>query len=113
MADHKQIRLMTESENNKPLFILGMLGIADYQCVLILKDCRGFLKRNTMLFPVYQCLLRIPFKMKHIHNYIINIRIVMSMALYEQCERCVNKAPKICHPFLPLRIYRCKEQNSS
>ena len=81
MTDNKQIGLQTESENHKSFFILGVLRIADYQCVDIFKYCRSFFKGNSMFLPVNQILLRIPLKANRFHNYIIIILRCLSISL--------------------------------
>ena len=79
MTNNEQIGLQTESKDHKPLFILGMLGIADHQSIDILENRRGLLKGNSMLLSVNQILLRILLKTQHLHNYIIIILRLLSI----------------------------------
>ena len=73
MTDHKQICFSAESENNKPLFFLGMLGIVDDQRFLIVEYGLGFFKSNVVLFFVDGVLVFVPFKSDRFYNYIIII----------------------------------------
>jgi len=61
-----------------------MLWVIDYKRVNILKNSRGLRKRNPMLFLVREIFLRIPFKMQHIHNYIIIIIFRLSIFRLEK-----------------------------
>ena len=79
MTDDEQICLQAESEDDKPLFILGVLRIADHKGIDILKNRGCFCKRDSVLLPVRQILLRILFKMQHLHNYIIIILCGLSI----------------------------------
>ena len=79
MTNNEQIGLQTESKDHKPLFILGMLGIADHQSIDILENRSGLLKGNSMLLSVNQILVRISLKTQHLHNYIIIILRLLSI----------------------------------
>jgi len=74
MTDNEQIRFLAESEDNKPLFFLGVLGIVNNQSFLIVEYGLGFFKRDVMLFLVDGVFVLIPLKSDRFYNYIIIMR---------------------------------------
>ena len=70
MADQDHSKRTAETEQHKPVFILGMIWVIDQFGVFIKEDLSGFLKRNTMLLLIRGSFLRIPFKSQG-HNYIV------------------------------------------
>jgi len=52
MADDKQISFLAETEDNKPLLFLGVLGIVNDQSFLIVEYSLGFFKSDVVLFLV-------------------------------------------------------------
>jgi len=71
MTDHKQICFSAESENNKPLFFLGMLGIVNNKGFRVIENSLGFCKSNSVLMNIDLIFVLIPFKANLLHNYII------------------------------------------
>lgn len=52
MADQDHSKRTAETEQHKPVFILGMIWVIDQFGVFIKEDRSGFLKRNTMLLLI-------------------------------------------------------------
>ena len=73
MADHKHVSALAKAEKNKPLFLLGVVGIVNQQSVVIIENRLSFFKRYSMLFLIRYIFVFIPFKTKLIHDYIIII----------------------------------------
>ena len=71
MADHKQISLFAESQNNETILLPRMLRVVNHFSFFIIENRLGFFKGNLMLFFVDLVFLWIPFKFYLIHNYII------------------------------------------
>ena len=73
MADDEQIRFLAESEDDKPLFFLRVLGIVDNQRFFIVEYGLSFFKSDMMLFLVDRVFILVPLKSDRFHNYIIII----------------------------------------
>ena len=73
MADDEQICFLAESEDDKPLFFLGVLGIIDDQGFLIVEYGLSFFKSDMVFFFVDGVFVLVPLKSDRFHNYIIII----------------------------------------
>lgn len=63
------MKRVAHSQQDKAVFILGMIGIKESRGMLIKKDRLGLFKGDAMSFDVLPVLCRIPFKSQFIHMY--------------------------------------------
>ncbi len=71
MTDDEQICLVAKTEDDKPLFCLGMVRVVDHQGFIVIKYRFGFFKRYIMFVLVDVVFVFIPLKLYAFHNYII------------------------------------------
>ena len=71
MTDDEQICLVAKTEDDKPLFCLGMVRVVDHQGFIGIKYRFGFFKRYIMFVLVDVVFVFIPLKLYAFHNYII------------------------------------------
>ena len=71
MTDDEQICLVAETEDDEPLFCLGMVRVVDHQSFVVIKYRFGFFKRYVMFVLVDVVLVFIPLELNDFHNYII------------------------------------------
>ena len=50
MTNHKNIGAEAESEENKPLFLLGVVRIGYQKSVVVIENRLGFFKRDIVFF---------------------------------------------------------------
>ncbi len=67
VTDEKKAELDTKSEQNKAVFVLGILGIWNQTCIFILKCRFGLVERNAVLPLILRRFPAVPFKRNFTH----------------------------------------------
>ena len=72
MANNKDVKSCAQAEQDKSVFINGMVRVIDQEGILIDKDSMGFLEGYAVLSPIGGVLSRIPLEAEPLHIYHVN-----------------------------------------
>lgn len=71
MTDYQRPKPAAQSQENKSLFLLRMVGVGDQKRVLVEEYRLRLFKRNTVLAPVLRVLPVVPLKAKLCHTEVV------------------------------------------
>jgi len=81
MAYNEKSKLRTQPQEDKAIFLFGVVRISNNTRILIEKCCLCFCERNTMLLPVRHILPAVPFEFQPIHGIILLLYCIYSQGV--------------------------------
>lgn len=62
MTDYQHTHATTQPEQQKPVFVLGMIIVKELNGILVIENCARFLKRHPVLPPAFAAFLLRPIR---------------------------------------------------